>query len=75
MSRTSRPHVAAWVHWRVANTEHRTLWKGASDHWVFANLNSRDLGIWSNRDGSGFHDTGRWVVSAIQCIQSHFHAS
>jgi len=58
-----------WIWWRVTNSDWRTLWRGNNDHWIIVKNGSKDLGMYSNRNG-GFRDsglditTGKWQFLA-----------
>jgi len=43
---------------RVTDTGWRTWWRGSNDHIPMVNNGAKNLGVYSNRSGNAFYDTG-----------------
>eukprot|EP00808_Paulinella_micropora_P020117 g52821.t1 len=59
---------AAWVWWRDADTEYRTLFRNSDDHMPIINAGTKKLGMWSNRNGN-FQDSGYEITNDMSSWQ------
>lgn len=53
--------------WRESDTGWRTLYRGSDDHWTIVQDGTKNLGMYSNRDG-GFRSSGYTINIAWQTL-------
>lgn len=53
---------------RVSDSGWRTWWRGSNDHVPMVNNGAKDLGIYSNRSGNAFYDTGYDISISWQTV-------